>query len=367
MYVCAINQLLQRLIRKYFIHGKISVLLLALLTLAVSGCTETDYLTCEDTARLYEHADFPIGVAINTNEFYNNPVYKAIADKQFNSFTAENIFKPSFLHPHEGIFHWADADALMDFCKANGKHIHGHTLIWHEQLPPWILNFSGNSEAWNALFKNHIMTIVTHFKGKIRGWDVVNEAFNEDGTLRNSIWRQKIGNDYIERAFKYAREADPGVSLFYNDYNLESNNVKRNSVIDYFNHLRNRGVKIDGIGLQMHVGISFPDASHIAEAFEEVSRNNYKIHVSELDISVNLQGRGIEPGHSLFEEQADYLAKIVLHYMQVPSKYRYGITFWGVSDRDSWIPSYFGREDYPLLYDNNYLPKPAYCKLLKTL
>ncbi len=331
------------------------------------GCNTTEQSTCSDSSSLYQQADFPIGVAINVDEFNNNPVYKSIAEKQFNSFTAENIFKADNLHPAEGFFNWTEADALADFCVANNKRIHGHTLIWHSQLLQWIIDFQGSEQDWENLFKEHIQTIVKHFKGRVKAWDVVNEAFNEDGTLRNSIWRQKLGNQYIEKAFRYAHEADPEAILFYSDYNLESNPSKRKSALNYLNNLRRRGVKVDGIGLQMHVGISFPEPAQLAESFKCVTDNHYKLHLSELDISVNLLGKDIEADISLFQKQADYLGKIVLNYKQIPTKYQYGITFWGVSDRDSWIPSYYNREDYPLLYDQNYVPKPAYCKLLETL
>lgn len=343
------------------------IILYLALIFSLINCKKTSTSACNDSDGLQQESNFPIGVAININEFKNNPTYKSIADKQFNSFTAENIFKAEYLHPEETIFDWTDADALSDFCLTSGKRLHGHTLIWQQQLPQWILNYSGSAADWEKLFKNHIETIVLHFKGKVTSWDVVNEAFNDDGTLKNNIWKQKIGDTYIEKAFTYAHDADPDVLLFYNDFSLESNPTKRNSIIHYFNNLRVRGVKIDGIGLQMHVSISSPEASQVAESLQDIVANNYKIHISELDISVNPLSQNIHPNQALFENQADYLGKIILNYKQVPSKFQYGITFWGVSDKDSWIPAYFNREDYPLLYDNNYLPKPAYCKLKEIL
>lgn len=348
-------------------NGLLKIVSTGLVFVGFFGCNKTEHSTCNDNIALHEQSAFPIGVAINADQFNNNTTYKSIADKQFNSFTPENIFKADNLHPAEGFYNWVEADALANFCVANNKRIHGHTLIWHAQLPQWILDFQGNEQQWDFLFKEHIQTIVKHFKGRVKAWDVVNEAFNEDGTLRNSIWRQKIGNQYIEKAFRFAQEADPEALLFYSDYNLESNPTKRNSAIKYLNNMRLRGVRVDGIGLQMHVGIAFPEPAHLAESFKNVTDNHYKLHLSELDISVNLLGKDIEPSESLFQKQADYLGKILLNYKQIPTKYQYGITFWGVSDRDSWIPAYFNREDYPLLYDENYKPKPAYCKLLETL
>lgn len=331
------------------------------------GCAKAQVTVCTDSESLYQKANFPIGVAINIDEFRDNPTHQNIAHKQFNSFTAENIFKAQYLHPEEGFFDWREADTLAYFCASNHKRLHGHTLIWHEQLPAWIMQYQGSQTVWEQMFKHHIQTIVLHFKGKVASWDVVNEAFNEDGTLRNSIWKQHIGEHYIEKAFLYAEEADANVLLFYNDYNLESNPTKRNSVINYCNNLRQRGVKIDGIGLQMHVSIMFPSITQIAEAFQQVSHHTYKVHVSELDVSVNPLGKNITPTPQLFAEQADYAGKIVLQYKKIARHLQYGITIWGISDKDSWIRSYFNREDYPLLYDDNYVPKPIYCKLFDVL
>ena len=343
------------------------LLLIVLLLTFFFSCAKNDSSVCDDSDGLYMHSDFPIGVAIDINELYSNSLYKSIAIKQFNSVTPENIFKAEYLHPEPAFFDWTDADSLTNFCIANNKRLHGHTLIWHQQLPKWILNFQGNSSDWEQLIKTHIQTIVLHFKGKVTGWDVVNEAFNEDGTLRNTIWRQKIGAGYIEKAFIYAHEADPNVLLFYNDYNLESNPNKRNSVIGFLNNLRNRGIKIDGIGIQMHINILSTEATQVASALQSISNNDYQIHLSELDISVNPLGKDITPSQSLFTKQANLLGEIVLQYKQIPARYQYGITFWGISDKTSWIIDYFNREDYPLLYDDNYLPKPAYCKLKETL
>ncbi len=331
------------------------------------GCQKEEINSCNDRIGLFNYSSYPIGSAINFNELESDTLYKSIALKQFNSITPENIFKAEQLHPNPFVFNWAEADSLVSFCQNNDKTIHGHTLIWHQQLPPWILEYQGTSFDWEQLMKVHIQTIMRHFKGKVKAWDVVNEAFNEDGTLRNSIWKQKIGIGYIEKAFLFASEADPEALLFYNDFNLESNPSKRKSVLSFFNSLRNRGVKVDGIGIQMHISTYYPEPSQIANSFQEVVADHYKIHVSELDISINPLGKDIILSEKLLNEQANLLASVVLTYNQVPKQYQYGITFWGISDKNSWIRSFYNRVDYPLLYDDNYLPKPCYCKLIKVL
>lgn len=331
------------------------------------GCKKEEFSTCNDNIGLFNFSSYPIGTAIDFNALESDPEYKSIAIKQFNSITPENIFKAQYIHPEPSLFNWTEADSLEVFCQKSNKRLHGHTLIWHQQLPQWILDFQGSPLDWEQLMKVHIQTVMAHFKNKATAWDVVNEAFNEDGTLRNSIWKQKLGDGYIEKAFLFAREADPNALLFYNDYNLESNTTKLNSVISFLNNLRNRGVKIDGVGVQMHISTHDPEPTQIANTFQKIAAQHYKIHVSELDISINPSGKDFVPKEELFKEQANLLGSLVWNYNQVPKQLQYGITFWGISDKNSWIRYFYNREDYPLLYDDNYLPKPCYCKLITTL
>ncbi|MBS1536964.1 MAG: endo-1,4-beta-xylanase [Bacteroidetes bacterium] len=333
----------------------------------ISGCQREENYITNSSIGLFSYSSYPIGTAIDINELESNAIYKSISLKEFNSITPENIFKAEALQPKPLTFNWTEADSLVSFFLTYNKRIHGHTLIWHNQLPQWIIDYQGSPYEWEQLMKVHIQTIVKHFKNKVTAWDVVNEAFNEDGTLRNTIWKQKIGVGYIEKAFLFANEANPNALLFYNDYNLESNPIKRNSVLSLLKNLRNRGVKVDGIGVQMHVSTYYPEPTQIAIAFQEIIADKFKIHLSELDISVNPLGKNIILSESLFNEQANLLGSIVLNYNQIPKQYQYGITFWGISDKNSWIRSFYNREDYPLLYDDNYMPKPCYYKIFKVL
>ena len=335
--------------------------------LLIASCKKIEVEECSDLQNLYTFSNYPIGVALDINQLPYNAQYTNIATNQFNSVTPGNIFKSYYLHPSENHFDWKKADQLVQFCESNNQRLHGHTLIWHNQLPYWMEQFQGSPSEWELLFKEHIQTICKHFKGKVTSWDVVNEAFNENGTLRNTIWKQKIGPTYIEKAFRYAHKADPEALLFYNDYNVALNETKRKAILDLCNNLRLRGVPIDGIGMQMHISTLFPDNKQIAAALKDISNNDFKIHLSEVDISLNPLSLDIEPSKELFDRQANKLASVVLLYNDIPTKYQYGITFWGISDKDSWIPVHFNREDYPLLFDVNYDPKPAYCKLKETL
>jgi endo-1,4-beta-xylanase len=308
-----------------------------------------------------------MGTAIAFDALLNDPLYAEKATQQFNSFTPENLFKADLIHPQPNVFNWVEADSLVAYARIKQKRLHGHPLIWHQQLPQWMQDFEGNAADWEQLMKTHIQTIVRRYQNQVQAWDVVNEAFNEDGTLRHSIWRQKLGDGYIEKAFAFAHEADPNALLFYNDYNLESNPTKLRSALKLFNQLRLRGIKVDGIGVQMHINTFSPTPSQIAYTFQEIAAHHYQVHVSELDISLNPMGKELTLSASLLEQQAQLLGSLVAHYNQLPTAYQYGITFWGITDRYSWIRSFYNRIDYPLLYDDHYQPKPCYCQLKNSL
>lgn len=336
------------------------------LFILISACKKPSTEECGLEQSLYQQANFPLGVAVDPT-YFSLPQYDTLVSKQFNSITPENIFKPSYLHPQENIFFWPQADDLVARAQQNKQRIHGHTLIWHKQLPTWMLNYQGTKAQWEAMFKNHIQSICCHFKGKVVAWDVVNEAFNEDGTLRNSIWRQHLGDGYIEKAFRYAHAADPQALLFYNDFNLAYNERKRAAVFTFLSNLKQRGVPIHGIGMQMHIAINYPSRGQINSAIQAAGETGFLVHLSEVDISVNPFNEGDLDKEELFNRQADVLATVVLAYKALPSRYQYGISFWGLSDANSWIRDFYQREDYPLLFDDFYQPKACYCKLIDLL
>lgn len=329
------------------------------------SCHKAPLELCDAGQALFSYYPFPVGVAINPNELYPNSEYQRIATHHFNSVTPENIFKPSYLHPGPGRYEWADADQLAAFCRANNQRLHGHTLIWHQQLPGWMSGFSGSPAEWDALFRDHIQTICRHFRGQVRSWDVVNEAFDADGGLRSTLWSQHLGSNYLEKAFRYAHEADPDALLFYNDYDLESNPAKRRAVLAWLQTMRQRSVPVHGLGLQMHISIAHPDNAQMAEALRDAQKTGLLLHLSEIDVSVNPLGQAVGPTPALLQRQADKLAFLVRTYQELPRVQQFGITFWGISDQNTWIRNYFHRDDYPLLFDDNYQPKPAFCLLAR--
>ncbi|GAA4205300.1 endo-1,4-beta-xylanase [Pedobacter jeongneungensis] len=307
---------------------------------------------------------FPMGAAVNVSLLKSNTNYRNLVIKEFSSVTAENAMKFASVHPSKDTYTWSDADYVVDFAVANGKRIHGHTLNWYKSLPDWVNNFQGSTADWENLLKTHIQTVVGHFKGKVTSWDVVNEAVNEDGTLRNSIWLQKLGPDYIGRAFQYAHEADPNALLFYNDYGHEFGPTKRTAILNLVTGLKNKGIPIDGIGIQMHTRVTQTDAN-LTAAITTAAATGLKIHISEIDIALNPDNiPSMTYTTALGEQQAAKYKTIVKAYNAIPKNQQYGITQWNVTDADSWIPSNYNRPDWPLPFDAQYQRKAAYQAIL---
>jgi len=320
-----------------------------------------------ETKGLKEVSLFPFGASLSINLLKNKVPYRNLVSREFNSVTAENAMKIGQIHPSENKYFWDDADYLVNFAKGQGIRVHGHTLIWHNSLPSWVTNFQGDAAAWENMFKTHIQTVVAHFKGSVTSWDVVNEAFNDDGTLRNTIWLQHLGNDYVARAFQYAHEADPDALLFYNEYGHEYSAARRAAVNNLAADFKTRGIPIDGLGLQMHTNSAQSDAN-LVTAINTAAQTGLKIHISELDISLNKDNnQSLVLTDALSSLQAAKYKVIVKAFTALPASQRYGITTWNVGDADSWIRGTYNRPDWPLPFDDNYNRKPAYQGILDGL
>jgi len=341
------------------------------------GCAEKTNPTPAPVLTLHSSAPFPIGSAIGSPGLKGNYLYRAVLISEFNSVTTDYELKFNWVEPQEGLYNYADGDFIVAFAMQNNMRVHAHNLIWHQALPNWVLTFQGDSAAWENLFKTHIQTEVTHYKGQVASWDVVNEALRDDnGTLRNqdvntgdgSLWRRNLGPDYIARAFQYAHEADPNALLFYNDYGQEWGGPKLDSIVALATNLKKRGIPIDGLGMQMHISIN-TDTAGITYALKKLAATGLKIHISELDIAVNPNNdANIVFTSALQISQANMYQFIATTYRAtVPPAQQYGITTWEFSDINSWIPSYFNRKDWPLPFDSLYKKKAAYYGLLNGL
>ncbi len=329
--------------------------------------------------------DFMIGVALNPNQFSERDARGVpIIINHFNSITPENVLKWALVHPQPNAYSFDAADAYVAFGEKHHMFIVGHTLVWHNQTPAWVFqDEKGNQLDRQSLLKrmrDHIHTVVGRYKGRIKGWDVVNEALNEDGTLRQTPWMKIIGEDYLVKAFQFAREADPNAQLYYNDYSLE-NEPKRKGAIELITKLKASGVTVYAVGLQGHDKLDWPTVEQQDATITAFEHLGIKVNITELDIDVlprAVRSQGAEvtlkaenndqlnpyaSGLPAVVQQA--LAQRYADLFRVFVKHREAIdrvTFWGVTDGDSWLNNWpvRGRTSYPLLFDRAGQPKPAF-------
>ncbi len=348
---------------------------IALVVLVMLGCgsapidpTLTTTIPPTTAITLREALPFPIGAAVNPNLITGTVAYRQVASKEFNSITSENHLKMGNVHPAQDRYDWTGSDVLLNFAEQNKQRMHGHVLIWHQSLPAWVTNFQGDSLAWEAMFKTHIQTVIAHYKDRLASFDVVNEAFADDGTLRPSIWLTHLGPDYIARAFQYAHAANPGVKLFYNEYGHEYSTKRLAATVALAADFKRRGIPIDGLGLQMHTNIGQTNAN-IENAIRQTAATGLLVHVSELDVRVNqakVAGYVLTAADAQLQRQK--FASIVRAYRTlVPAAQQHGITTWNLGDGDSWIPSFCSCQDFPLPFDKLYAKKPAYDGILDGL
>jgi endo-1,4-beta-xylanase len=307
---------------------------------------------------------FPIGAAV-IKERLEGSVYPEVLARDFNSVTVESSLNFRAVHPEEDKWTFEKADAIVDFAESHNMRVHGSTLLYpaDAMMPTWIREFQGDKDAWKKVLQTHVQTVVEHYKGRIKAWDVCNEAIKDNGELRNNIWLRNIGTEYIGLAFKYAHEADPDALLFYNDYGQEFGGAKMDKIMDLVAQAKDNGVHIDGLGFQLHTVLRIT-VDKIANNLARAASTGLKVYISELDVSVRYQKPNLfDLDLFLANEQGDKIKAIVEAYMDnVPKDQQYGITTWGVGDGDSFWNVRAGddRYDYPLLFDVNYNPKPAY-------
>ena len=316
---------------------------------------------------------FLIGVAVTPRNLHGED--SALVVTQFNSLTAENAMKMGPIHPRENEYNWKDADSIANFAKKHGLHLRGHNLCWHAQAPNWMFkNEKGEDVSKEVLLqrlKDHITTVVNRYKDRIYGWDVVNEAIDDNDTVfyRKSQWYKICGEEFIAKAFEYAHAADPKAVLFYNDYNTE-NPKKREKIYQMVKKLKESGVPIDAVGLQGHWSVNNPSREELEKSIQMFSSLGLKVQVTELDISVYAGGQGGQ----LVQGQRRDSVNAFTPAMEEPQREKYkmafdvfrqyrnnitGITFWNLYDRYTWLDGR-GRKNYPLLFDMNRQPKKAY-------
>ena len=307
----------------------------------------------------------------------------AVLQKHFNCATAENCMKMEVLQPAEGLFDFRVADKFVAYCQQNGLKIIGHNLCWHSQAPEWIFSDSWgrpvSKEVLKSRLEKHIATVVGRYKGQIHGWDVVNEAIEDDGSFRQSPLYKILGEAFIEICFRAAHEADPDAELYYNDYSM-SKPGKREAVCRLVKRLKDKGLRIDGVGMQSHNGMDYPDLTEYEKSIDAFAACGVQVMMTELDLNAlpNPEGFGGADISQNFEMQkkynpypdglpADVAKKVQDRYMQFFKLYYKHrdqisrITLWGISDVNSWLNDFpvRGRTNYPLLFDRQYKAKPV--------
>lgn len=343
---------------------------IACISLCIS-CSPT-----ENETSLYKASPFPVGTAISANNLMRESPIQQIALDQFNSITMENDMKMHSVARSKELDRWEIVDSVVRFCVKNNKRLHGHALIWHSSIPNWLRELDGEKESIQAFVETYISEYVQRYKGRVAGWDVVNEALSDSaGTMRQAFWLENLGEDYVAEAFKQAHAADPNAVLFYNDYNIERDTVKLHATLDMIEKLRSEGVPVTGIGLQMHIRMDIPNEV-IAYALQKCAETGLQIHISELDIIFNKHNDTKDGGIQQYKELTDsmamaqgdkYKAIAEMYRTIVPKQQQYGITVWGFDDGGSWIRGFFDIHDWPTLYDDSLNRKPAYYGFLDGL
>jgi len=333
---------------------------------------------------------FLIGAALNPAQFTERDARDAaIVKAQFDSISPENVLKWEGVHPEPGRYDFDLPYKYVAFGEKNHMFIVGHTLVWHHQTPKWVFeDAKGNPVDRETLLKRmreHIQAVVGRYKGRVHGWDVVNEALEDDGTLRQTPWLKIIGEEYIAKAFEFAHEADPKAELYYNDFSLE-NEAKRNGAIELIGKLRAQGVPVTCVGLQGHYKIDWPSVDQLDAAIAAFAKLGVKVMITELDVDVlppamQYRGADISANVELQPKLNPYTSGLPDSVQQTLAR-RYSdlfgvflkhrgvlsrVTSWGVTDASSWLNNWpvRGRTSYPLLFDRDGRPKPAFYAVIK--
>lgn len=314
-------------------------------------------------SEIAEEKKLSIGTCVNYDVWKNDEDYRKLVAREFNLLTPENVLKWDLIRPEQGEFDFNKADELVDFAEENDMDVTGHTLVWHMQNPDWLENRDYTETELEEILKKHIQTVVDRYSERVDAWDVVNEAVNDEGELRESIWLRNLGKEYIEIAFREAAK-HTDAELFYNDYGLSYDEEKRERVYRLLSNLLDRGVPIDGIGLQMHfIGIH-SDPEQVSQTIRKFQELGLEVRMTEMDVAYEKE----KAPENLEETQAEYYRKIFKTCLENEVT---NLTLWGARDSESWINVF---QDYdekytnsPLLFDGEGGKKKPYHKVKEAL
>jgi endo-1,4-beta-xylanase len=315
--------------------------------------------TDPSTRMLAAAARVGFGTAVDANALRADATYRATVVREFSTVTAENAMKWESVEPTRGALTWTDAEELTALAKRHRMRVRGHTLVWHNQLPQWLTTGQFTDAELRRILRDHITTQVRHFKGRIWQWDVVNEAFDEDGTLRDTIWLRALGPDYLADAFRWAHAADPKADLFYNDYNLEAIGPKSDAAYALVKRLRAEGVPIHGVGFQGHQTVDWAPPT-LRENLARFAALGVKTAITEADVRMPLP---------VTDTQLQAQAAGFTHLLRVCLLTRgcESFTVWGFSDKYSWVPGWFEGQGAATPLDEQFRPKPAWTAMRQEL
>ncbi len=351
-------------------------------------CLTSFYTKAQETLAEATKGKFLFGVAVNMQQVNGvNPTETELIAKEFSAIVPENCMKPQPIHPEENRYYWDDADKVVAFGEKNHQVVTGHCLIWHSQLGRWFfVNDSGKTvspEILKERMRQHIYAVVGRYKGRVKGWDVVNEAFEDNGNYRNSKFYQILGKDFIKYAFRFAHEADPNAELYYNDYNVE-NSAKCNAIVKLVGELKAAGCRVDAVGSQSHMHMNSPTLEATETSFKKLKAAGVKILITEWDISIlpsPYEGANVSANFNYSKEMDPYrdgvpdsiqqkwnkrvldMFGLFLKYQDVIDR----VTVWGLTDGVSWLNNFpiRGRKDYPVLFDRSDQPKSVVYDMIK--
>ena len=304
-----------------------------------------------------------LGTAVNMDALQHDATYDSTLAREFDVVTPENVMKFDAVHPEKNTYTFAQADALVAFAHTHNMQVRGHNLVWYRALPAWITKGSFTRNQLLAILKDHIFTVVGHYRGQVNMWDVVNEAVGDDATMRESLWYRDIGPDYLDWAFRWAHEANPQAHLFYNDYGAEGLNPKSDAIYALVKGMLQRGIPIYGVGLQTHTSIlNAPVEQDVIANMQRLAALGLKVQITEMDVQIQGDTR---PMTQRLTIQAQIYYNM-LHVCLVVKTCE-AFVMWGFTDRYTWIPSATRHPDAPLIFDTSYHPKPAYTALSREL
>ncbi|MDQ0662185.1 endo-1,4-beta-xylanase [Arthrobacter ulcerisalmonis] len=333
-------------------------------------------LAKQDTLRWAAPKGFRIGTAVaggghHENMPYPNPFtydqqYREVLAAEFSSVSPENQAKWEFIHPQRDQYRFTEMDAIVEFAQQHGQVVRGHTLFWHSQNPAWLEQGNFSKDELRSILKDHISTVVGRYAGKIQQWDVANEIFNGDGTLRttDNIWIRELGPEIIADAFRWAHEADPNAKLFFNDYGVESVNAKSNAYLSLIPQLRAAGVQVDGFAVQGHLSTRYGFPGDLQANLQRFNDLGLETSITEIDVRMDVPA-GTKPTAAQLEKQASYYQRALEACLNVEDCKSF--TIWGFNDKYSWVPVFFPKEGEATVMWEDYTRKPSYYALQSTL